>query len=70
MYEGVESIDYLFVTCEMVLRVWYQVFRWLGWDWMLPWNIEGLFQVFVSLGSQSRDRLGVISVWHAVESSI
>lgn len=43
--ENVESVDHLFVTCRVVSGVWYRVCRWLGWEWVLPRNLQELLHM-------------------------
>ena len=61
-----ESSIHLFVTCPSTSLVWYQVSRWLGWEFVIPLGVAQLFQIFTSLGGGKRVRLGLILVWHAV----
>jgi len=43
---GVEAktVSHLFVTCQVASRVWYDIFRWLGWKLVLPSDLLGLFE--------------------------
>jgi len=61
-----ESAVHLFITCPVVLPVWYQVSRWLGWEFVIPRGLAQLFQAFTGLGRRKRVRLGLLLVWHAV----
>ena len=39
-----ESVTHLFVTCGVASRVLYDIFRWLGWELVLPRDLSGLFE--------------------------
>lgn len=62
--ENVESVDHLFVTCRVVSGVWYRVCKWLGWEWVLPRNLQELLHGLVSLRSRRRDILRFTIFWH------
>jgi len=64
--EPSESAVHLFIVCSVVLSVWYQVSRWLGWEFVIPIGLSQLFQAFTGLGRGKRVRLGLLLVWHAV----
>jgi len=57
-----ESAVHLFIVCTAVLPVWYQVSRWLGWEFVIPLGISQLFQAFTGLGRGKRVRLGLLLV--------
>jgi len=39
-----ETVSHIFVTCEVVSRVCYKIFRRLGWELVLPSDLLGLFE--------------------------
>ncbi|XP_024636569.1 uncharacterized protein [Medicago truncatula] len=61
-----ESSAHLFLSCPSFFTVWYQVSRWLGWDFVMPLGLAQQFQVFTGLGGGKRVRLGLLLVWHIV----
>jgi len=66
----VESVDHLFVTCRVASGVWHRVCRLLGWEWVLPRNLQELLHGLVFLGSRCRDILGFTIVLHETVWSI
>ena len=61
-----ESTVHLFLSCPSFLPVWYQVCRWLGWEFVIPLRLAQQFQAFIGLGRGKRVMLGLLLVWHAV----
>ena len=61
-----ESAVHLFLECPTVFPVWYQVARWLGWEFVFPLGLAQQFQAFTGFGRGKRVRLGLLLVWHAV----
>ncbi|AES75293.1 transmembrane protein, putative [Medicago truncatula] len=49
-----------------ILPVWYQVSRWLGWEFVIPMGLAQQFLSFTGLGRGNRVRIGLFIVWHAV----
>ena len=60
--ESSESSVHLFVSCPSTSPVWYQVSKWLGWEFVIPLGLAQLFQVFTGLGGGKRVRSGLILV--------
>jgi len=48
-YSSSESAVYLFLSCPSFFPVWYQVSRWLGWEFMMPLRLPQHFQAFTGL---------------------
>jgi len=61
-----ESSVQLFLSCPFIFPVWYQVSRWLGWEFVIPLGLAQQFLSFTGLGRGKRVRLGLLLVWHAV----
>jgi len=60
-----ESVSHIFVTCPFFRRVWYSVFRSLGWKIVLPGELGGVLNLFLGLGRGKSSRCFLL-VWHAV----
>jgi hypothetical protein len=54
-----ESADYLFVSCDRVLPIWYRVSRWLEIEYVSPNTIMQVFESFFGLGVGCRVQLGI-----------
>lgn len=54
--EWIELASHLFVTCNLSSCVWYKIFRWLGFQFVIPSDIRIIFEVFISLGVNSKFR--------------
>ncbi|KEH18495.1 hypothetical protein MTR_8g021340 [Medicago truncatula] len=50
-----ESSAHLFLSCPSVFPVWYQVSRWLGWEFVTPRGLAQQFQDFTGLGVGGRE---------------
>ena len=61
-----ESSAHLFLLCPSIFPMWYQVSRWLGWEFVTPIDLVQQFLYFTGLGGGRRVRLGVLLVWHVV----
>jgi len=61
-----ESSVHLFLSYPSILPVWYQVSRWLGWEFVVPLGLAQQFLYFTDLGRGKRVRLGLLLVWHVV----
>ena len=44
-----EYAVHLFLSCPSIFPVWYQVSRWLGWDFVMPLGLAQQFQAFTGL---------------------
>jgi len=65
--EGMESEDRLFTkTCSFVSGIWYEIFKWLGMEIVLPENIRTLLVILSSLKVRGKGSKGVVLVWHMV----
>jgi len=60
-----ESSTHLFVLCPGILPVWYQVSRWLGWEFVTPLGLTQQFQAFTGSGGGKRVRICLLLIWHA-----
>lgn len=44
------SSVHLFLECPVIFPVWYQVARWLGWEFVIPQGLAQQFMSFTGLG--------------------
>lgn len=49
-----ESVEHLFVTCDIAMLVWYETIRWLGKCFILPRIVSFIFMLIRSLGGRVR----------------
>lgn len=45
-----KSSVHLFISCPSFFLVWYQVSRWLGWEFVMPLGLAQQFHAFTGLG--------------------
>ncbi|MCI00129.1 hypothetical protein A2U01_0021145, partial [Trifolium medium] len=65
-----ESEGHLFGGCNFASIIWHKVFRWFGWDPVVPSDPLDIFQKFC-VGSGNGQRIkGLLAVWHSVVWSI
>ncbi|GAU36466.1 hypothetical protein TSUD_166320 [Trifolium subterraneum] len=67
---SVESVDHLFTSCDSIFPVWYKLVRWLGFQFVSPNSIIGLFEGFLGFSVNRKFRLGWMLIWHAAVWSI
>ncbi|GAU26578.1 hypothetical protein TSUD_266930 [Trifolium subterraneum] len=67
---SVESVDHLFTSCDFIFPVWYKLVRWLGFQFVSPNSIIGLFEGFLGFSVNRKFRLGCVLIWHAAVWSI
>ncbi|XP_057426355.1 uncharacterized protein LOC130719764 [Lotus japonicus] len=60
-----ECCDHLFCTCSRSFDVWNAVYRWLGFETVLPSSSESLFSQFSFVGRNKKQRLAEVTVWMA-----
>jgi hypothetical protein len=65
-----ESATHLFVHCDFVHRVWYEVFKWLGVEIVMPPSIMTLFDCFCETVRNKKKKRGFRLVWHTMVWSI
>jgi hypothetical protein len=62
----VETVNHLFLHCDVALSIWYAVFNWLGVVLIMPPNMFILFDCFWDLAAGPQKRKGYLLIWHAV----
>lgn len=65
-----ELANHLFVLCGVASKVWYEIHKWLGWEWVFSRNLVGLFERFLGLPQGDKIRWGFLLIWHIVVWSI
>lgn len=61
-----ESTLDLFMRCPFAQIVWYDVFRWLGWQLPMPPDLFSLFVVFCASTRDAQAKRGLSLIWHSV----
>ncbi|CAJ2643641.1 unnamed protein product [Trifolium pratense] len=62
---SVESSIHLFLHCPSALKVWYDIFRWLGLVIVIPPSLFLLFEVLRASARNVKIRKGFLLIWHA-----
>ncbi|GAU11500.1 hypothetical protein TSUD_344900 [Trifolium subterraneum] len=63
---SIESVDHLFLICDLSSSAWYSIFRWLGIQAVLPRGVIWFFDFFLDIGVGRRGHIGWLLIWHAV----
>ncbi|GAU44350.1 hypothetical protein TSUD_129240 [Trifolium subterraneum] len=62
---SVESTTHLFLHCPSAMKVWQEVFRWLGVVIVIPPSMLVLFELVRGSARNKKTRLGFLMIWHA-----
>jgi hypothetical protein len=54
-----------FLNLEVSSTVWYSIFRWLGFQCVLPGGVIGLFEFLLRMSTGMRAHLRWLLIWHA-----
>jgi hypothetical protein len=64
--ETMESAKHLFLHCHKIIRVWYEVCKWLGVLIIMPPDIMTLFDCLCGAVRNKKKKKGFLLVWHTV----
>ena len=62
----VESAIHLFLHCEVAMKVWDRVMRWLGLNFLTPPNLFILWENWGGASNNKKVRKGFQTIWHSV----
>ena len=65
-----ESATHLFLHCEVAMKVWDSVMRWLAMNFLIPPNLFLLWENWDGASYNKKIRSGYRLVWHAVVWSL
>jgi hypothetical protein len=60
-----ETACHLFLHCPCVMKVWQEIFKWLGVEIVIPPSLLILFDVFKASARNVKIRKGFVLIWHA-----
>jgi hypothetical protein len=60
-----ETSCHLFLHCPCVMKVWQEIFRWLGVEIVIPSSLTILFEVLKASARNGKIRKGFVLIWHA-----
>jgi hypothetical protein len=61
----VETSCHLFLHCPCVMKVWCEIFKWLGVEIVIPPSLTILFDVLKASARNAKIRRGFVLIWHA-----
>jgi hypothetical protein len=61
----VESSNHLFLHCPGAMKIWIEIFKWLGVSIVIPPSLPSLFEILRGSTWNHRIRKGYVMVWHA-----
>jgi hypothetical protein len=61
----VETPLHLFLHCPSIMKVWLEVFKWLGFSVPIPPSLVSLFDLLKGVARNSRLWKGYLMIWHA-----
>jgi hypothetical protein len=63
--EVLESVDHLFITCNLISSVWFKLLWWLGIQFVSPYGISRFLHAFLGPGLVRKNKLLWLLIWHA-----
>jgi hypothetical protein len=66
----IETSLYLFLHCPCAMKVWCEIFKWIGVELVIPPSLSSLFVIFKGLARNDKIRKGFLLIWHATIWSI
>jgi hypothetical protein len=60
-----ETVNHLFLQCEAVCLIWYNVMTWIGFNFITPQNMFVHFECWSSEGNNNKFLKGLWLIWHA-----
>jgi hypothetical protein len=61
----IETSRHLFLHCPSAMKVWGDVFKWLGVSIVIPPSISSLFELLKGTARNAKIRDGFVLIWHA-----
>jgi hypothetical protein len=61
---GVETSLHLFLHCPCAMKIWGEIFNWLGVEVVIPPTVAALFEVLRGLAKNEKIRKGFMLIWH------
>jgi hypothetical protein len=61
----IETSCHLFLHCPCAMKVWSEIFKWLGVEIVIPPSLVTLFEVFLESARKAKMRSGFVLIWHA-----
>ncbi|KAK2415745.1 hypothetical protein QL285_038202 [Trifolium repens] len=62
---SVETPTHLFLHCPCAMKVWSELFKWVGVEMVIPPSISSLFEIFMGSARNAKIRKGFALIWHA-----
>ncbi|GAU46639.1 hypothetical protein TSUD_246650 [Trifolium subterraneum] len=61
----IETTIHLFLHCDWVAKVWYEITRWLGFTLIIPPNLAISFAMWATCVSNKKEKKGICLIWNA-----
>jgi hypothetical protein len=61
----VETPTHLFLHCPFAMKVWSELFKWVGVEIVIPPSISSLFEIFMGSARNAKIRKGFALIWQA-----
>jgi hypothetical protein len=60
----VETSSHLFLHCPCVMKIWCEVFKWLGVEIVIPPSLIILYEIVKESSRNTKIRRGMVLIWH------
>jgi hypothetical protein len=61
----VETSTHLFLLCPSVMKVWREIFNWVGVQMVIPTSLLSHYEMFKASARNAKLHNGYVLIWHA-----
>jgi hypothetical protein len=61
----IETTNHLFLHCPCAMKIWCEIFKWIGVNIVIPSSVPSLFAILRGAARNNKIRKGFLMIWHA-----